>query len=250
MSLAAAGKPTKLATLTCSPLAAPSALAARTLLHQSWRTLRLRIAREFARPVGERWRERRNTRGARVPQHETAPRNSPNPRDRATLAYFAVVEKHKSGRPHLHILLRCDYIPQRWLSRQMQQLAGSPICDIRQIKTTKQAVAYVAKYIGKAPARFGTARSYWYTKNWSLSTAQKVEVEPQQKRWFSAKPMRWSEIVTEIDRWRPIIDVTPDGWFALSPRAAPMGAKVRYGVYGPFWERGPPEASSAAEWGD
>jgi hypothetical protein len=224
-------------TLTCSPEAEPDPDEARRVLHQSWRRLRLRIARELAQAPGARWKReekrplsRRSRAIARV-----APAQAPDkPR---TLPYFAVVERHKSGRPHLHILLRAPFIPQWWLSSQMRELAKSPICDIRAVKGTKMAAAYVAKYIGKAPARFADARAYWYTANWAPSP-QSDDIEgPQQKTWFSVRPRRFVETLDEIARYRPAVHVTVDGWFAFDPVQRIGVTSWHVGTYPPFRAR-------------
>ena len=80
-----------------------------------------------------------------------------------SIPYMAVFEATKAGEPHLHILARVKWIDQRWLSRQLDQLIGAPICDIRRVKSAKQAAHYVAKYVGKAPGKFGTCKRYWTT---------------------------------------------------------------------------------------
>lgn len=247
MRLAAAGAPNRMLTLTCAPLAEPDAERARAVLHHAWRTLRLTIAREFVKPSDSRWRLpvtglASKSRGVRR-QSETARLKATPP----ALPYFAVVERHRSGRPHLHVLLRCGYIPQRWLSRQMMRLAQSPICDIRKVASTKQAAAYVAKYIGKAPARFGSSRAYWYSRTWAPAAPAAPEEQPQQKQWFTVRSRRWEETRAEIDTVAPIIDVSADGWFALSPGAAPLGSYVVTGRYGNIIarQRPPPTAPDA-----
>jgi hypothetical protein len=82
------------------------------------------------------------------------------------LQYLCVVERTKLGWPHLHILTRGPWIPQRWLSEQLRALAGSPIVDIRRISSSNAAARYVAKYCGKEPARIGTTKRYWMSKNY------------------------------------------------------------------------------------
>jgi hypothetical protein len=85
------------------------------------------------------------------------------------IEYLAVFEATKRGEPHLHILVRSGFIPQRWLSAQMRDLVGSPVVDIRLVRSARQAAAYVSKYIGKAPHRFATCKRYWKTRGWDLS---------------------------------------------------------------------------------
>lgn len=247
MALAAAGSPNRMLTLTCSPAAEPDPVAARDRLHRTWRAMRLKIARELVKPSSERWHvaaSAKRRRSADVPTGQSGPGARAAP---PALPYFAVVERHKSGRPHLHILLRCEYIPQRWLSAEMARRQQSPVCDIRKVGNGKIAAAYVAKYIGKAPAKFGNSRAYWYTKNWAPSPPGGEAGETTQASFFTARPRRWCETVEEVALTFPIIDVTPDGWFSLSPNAAPLRPIVVRGRYGPIRERqqDPPPAAPA-----
>lgn len=48
----------------------------------------------------------------------------------------------------------------------MTELLNSHRQDVREITSLAQSVFYVTKYIAKAPARFGTCKRYWTSKNW------------------------------------------------------------------------------------
>lgn len=65
--------------------------------------------------------------------------------------FFAVWERTKAGYPHLHVLLRAPYIPQKWLSRVWQELTSSPVVDIRAASTGPASARYVCKYLSKDP---------------------------------------------------------------------------------------------------
>lgn len=67
-----------------------------------------------------------------------------------SLEYFLVWEWTRRGWPHAHLLVRGPFIPQRWLSRQWNELTGAPVVDIRQVSTPAGAVNYLAKYLTKA----------------------------------------------------------------------------------------------------
>jgi len=100
--------------------------------------------------------------------------------------FLAVFEETPSnGYPHLHIIARCGYIPQEWLSRVMQNFMASPIVDIRKVRSSKQIANYVTKYIGKAPGKFGTCKRYWASRAWQQGkkdrkTDELTPVEPSQ----------------------------------------------------------------------
>lgn len=85
---------------------------------------------------------------------------------RPHIEYIAVFEKTHNGWPHLHILARAKFIPQRWLSRTMKALIGSPVVDVRRIRGQQQAINYITKYVGKEPHKFGTSKRYWFTRNY------------------------------------------------------------------------------------
>lgn len=85
------------------------------------------------------------------------------------IQYIAVFERTKKGWPHLHILARCSYIQQRWLSLRMEEYAESPIVDVRQVKSRKRAAWYVAKYTAKGPGKFDGCKRYWRTLGYDLS---------------------------------------------------------------------------------
>jgi len=133
LAQAAAGHPTKFLTLTVNPAVGDSPADRLDRLANSWRIIVKRLRR--AHPNEE-------------------------------IEYLAVVEETERGEPHLHILLRAPFIPQALISMWMRELMDSPIVDIRSVNNVRKAVAYVAKYITKAPAQFGMRKRYWMTKKW------------------------------------------------------------------------------------
>lgn len=75
--------------------------------------------------------------------------------------YIAVFEETAQGEPHIHLLARSLFLPQKWVSKMMRKLLGSPIVDIRRITTVKAAANYIAKYMSKRPGRFEGCKRYW-----------------------------------------------------------------------------------------
>lgn len=145
------GQPTTMLTLTSNPATAGCADERARLLVTGFRELRRLMLRHFGLQ--------------RVP-------------------FLAVFERTKKGEPHLHILLRCGYVSQRWISDQMGRLTGAPIVDIRQVKGRRKAAAYVAKYIGKSLDHFEGCKRYWSTTNW---------LDPWREEWGEAPklPGHW-----------------------------------------------------------
>lgn len=127
------GNPTTFITLTANPSFAGSVIDRRRSIAKSWNLVVKRMKREFKLK---------------------------------SVPFFCVVEKTKRGEPHLHILARIPYVPQRWLSDQMRDLMNSPIVDIRRITDLSKAAWYVSKYIGKEPAQFGNCKRYWQSRDY------------------------------------------------------------------------------------
>jgi len=134
LAQAASGRPQRFITLTARPGSSSSPRERLRVLAHSWRVIVKRLHR--LHPLKE-------------------------------IEYMAVVEATKRGEPHLHILYRGPWIAQSTLSTWMAELADSPICDIRAVKNRREAIRYVAKYITKKPAQFGTAKRYWRSYHYS-----------------------------------------------------------------------------------
>jgi len=103
------------------------------------------------------------------------------------LPFMAVFEATKKGEPHLHIIARCKWLDQKWLSDQMRELMNSPIVDIRRVDTPDRAVKYVAKYIGKDPHHFGTTKRYWRSADYLIPSDDEEDPGPP---WIDWKVVR------------------------------------------------------------
>jgi len=170
MRIAASGEPTRFLTLTSNPRAAGSPAERFALLRRSLHTAMQRLRR--------------------IPKH-------------SGLEYFVVVEATKAGEPHLHVLLRSNYIPHAWLSAVMDELAQAPVVDIRKVRSPQEVVRYLAKYLTKAPARFGASKRYWSTRGYDLDPQPKKDAEPDGSN-------RWERVLEPLGsivyRW------TVEGW--------------------------------------
>jgi len=136
----ASGKPNRLITLTVNPLKGESPEHRLRLLARAWRVCVQRLRRRYGL---------------------------------SSIEYLAIVEKTKHGEPHLHILARTPYIPQAYLSEVMKELIDAPIVDIRAIKSQRNAILYVAKYVTKEPERIGTAKRYWSSVTYEIDQSEK-----------------------------------------------------------------------------
>jgi len=187
------GHPTVLLTLTVSDDVPGSQNDRARALSHAWRALRRLIRIELALPSPLRWLQEPAL--ARAPALATA-RQVAMQRARkapADLAFFAVFERTKRGAPHLHIALRPPFIPQAWISDQMQALLRSPIVDIRQVNQQRGLARYLGKYIGKDAHKFGNSKRYWHSKDYLLNSKVLVPTETQAPHVFAIVRENWNE---------------------------------------------------------
>lgn len=105
------------------------------------------------------------------------------------IPFIAVYEKTEAGEPHLHVMLRCKFIHQRWISAQMDDMIGAPIVDIRHIKEQGRVVHYITKYIAKAPERWEGCKRYWCSQDWEIP-------EPEKQSNYYWKALWWDVSTT------------------------------------------------------
>lgn len=134
------GRPTKFLTLTSRKRDDMSEEDAAAELSRAWRVLRKRIMRK---------------------------------KKLSKLPFIAVMERHKSGWPHMHLLLRMPFISQRWLSKQMAELCDGPVVWIEHLWDTKKAAAYCAKYCSKCTQKIGFSKRYWQSKDYDLRSKRR-----------------------------------------------------------------------------
>ena len=177
-AMAASGVPNSCLTLTVNTSVGESPTERYKILHNSWKLLVKRILRQFKKPPAQRWvlttpegYEYQELRSYRITDKTKAGRVK-------RLHYMAFAEETEAKEPHLHILLRTQYIPQRWISQQMQEMQNSPIVWIEKIKGARQAIAYVTKYVTKAPAQFGKCKRYWVSRLYRIKDNY-IRPEPQ-----------------------------------------------------------------------
>lgn len=95
----------------------------------------------------------------------------------ACKGYVKIVELQKNGTPHLHLALRAPFIPQARISAAWNELTGSPIVDIRVVKTQSGISRYLSKYLTKARERVASRRRWSQSKQF-LPHEEKRQQEP------------------------------------------------------------------------
>lgn len=198
--MARRGLPNKFLTLTVLDTIGDSPAHRRDLLHTAWRNLIKRIKRYY------RYKK---------------------------LPYMAFIERTKRGEPHLHILLRCGWLDQAWLSNQMRDLVGSPIVDIRAVKSTRQAVSYVTKYVGKEPAQFGTRKRYWLSQDYIVEAMPKLDRPPIERSVCRSHREDWRGLIDERTRGHWTWTVSEMGWYRFF---RPTGTDDAFGLVGSHHE--------------
>ena len=159
---------TRFGTLTLDPARIPTGVPSHVYLRECWRKMRVSLSR-FAG---------------------------------CSIEFIAVVELHKSGVAHLHVLVGV-YLPQAWLSQAWQAVGGGRIVDIRWVDVHRVA-GYLAKYLTKDSLRglppgtrlFSSSRGIviWPKKKasgWWLSWREIGELHEQAKQ---ARNERWEDI--------------------------------------------------------
>lgn len=111
------------------------------------------------------------------------------------LPFLAVVEAHKSGYPHLHILLRSKFIDWFYIRDVMAELIDSPRINIKRATNKAGVAAYCAKYCTKCAVKFGTAKRYWQSRDYDLR-----ERDPDDERRKGQGG--WSVFPDSLEKWR------------------------------------------------
>ena len=97
---------------------------------------------------------------------------------KGSLPFLAVFERTKKGWPHVHIVARCKWLDQKWLSDMMRDLIGSPVVDVRRVSGVSKVAHYITKYISKNPERFKGVKRYWRSLDYLKPTAA-TEADPK-----------------------------------------------------------------------
>lgn len=65
------------------------------------------------------------------------------------IEYACILETHKNGFPHWHILARCSYLPHGRIKELWEKMTGNSIVAIEKIRHQRSMGKYLVKYCGK-----------------------------------------------------------------------------------------------------
>lgn len=94
------------------------------------------------------------------------------------IEYLCVFETTEQGYPHLHILARCKYLPEDWLSERMDEYMQSPIVKVVAVEDGEAAARYVSKYVSKKPERFEGCKRYWRSRRYQIDPLEEDDGKP------------------------------------------------------------------------
>lgn len=112
-----------------------------------------------------------------------------------SLPFLVVFEATKHGWPHMHLVARCKWLDQKWLSKRMGQLIGAPMVDVRRINGLKRIVEELCKYVGKDPRRFTGTKRYWRSKDYLYPVDDSDEKESSPWAFWEISKFNW---LTEV----------------------------------------------------
>lgn len=210
IALGKAGKPTAFLTLTVSNTAYDSPEAAARDLKRAWVALRRRMQR--FRP------------GHKIP-------------------FLAVFEKHKSGYPHMHLLIRAPFISVHKLREWWAEITTHSWNVNIMALGTRGLVAYACKYIGKDLSAFEGCKRWWRSHDFNEKIEPTEEELAQRRGWgrYEATPQMLASALRQLGatvesergerfRWRsppdrPItlrdaLDIMAAYWPSTSPTRA------------------------------
>ncbi len=115
------------------------------------------------------------------------------------LPFIVVFERTKKGWPHMHLLLRGNYMHWRVLRAMWEEITGSHQVDVRFIKKATQVLFYVTKYIGKDLAAFEGCKRWWRSHNYNVVEEDPYEVE-KIGRWMEKVHIPWGIVVDAMEK--------------------------------------------------
>lgn len=141
--------------------------------------------------------------------------------------YVAVFELTQNGWPHLHILIRCEYIAHSWLKARMTEYAESPNVWIKKVYNEQHAAWYVAKYCSKGPERFEGCKRYWRTHGYDLSEGKRDKpLHDHFQGWVT--PEHITDRAATFERYGYLVDWDSEHAFTAVPTSIDLYSITRH----------------------
>lgn len=121
------------------------------------------------------------------------------------LKFVAVLELHRSGIVHLHVLVG-RYIPQPWIKAAWQSVGGGEIVFIEQVDVHRVS-AYLSKYLSKMQALPDGVRRFSHSNGLALWEKQKTPSGWEWKNDSIEFQRQWQELDHDIEGERYEEDV-------------------------------------------
>lgn len=164
-------------TLTLDPKRIPPNTASDRYLRETWREMRVLLARRFHQSID----------------------------------FIAVLEFQKSGIAHLHVLVGV-FIPQQWLSESWQAVGGGRIVDIRYVDVHRIA-GYLTAYLAGEKVRHTLALLPSRARIFSCSRSITFWDKKEKANWWLRKRtldfLREHARQVEKERWEPMVELRP-----------------------------------------
>lgn len=146
--------------------------------------------------------------------------------------YFQATELHKSGWPHMHILTRGCYIPQRMLKAWWISLTGSFKVYIQKVKRTWKAVQEATKYCLKTARDLHKACPavpvYTKSQGWLPDDWQEDTRPPGSLAFYAYVPAPWADFCEILESLNCDVENLPGspGRFRVNSRGPPRQATL------------------------
>lgn len=192
------------------------------------------LTRELRRVSRERSREARGrVRARRIEAEQAAERARALMRGPSKLHYAWAIEPHKSGFPHVHMLLDQEWVDVVWLRSTWAAAAGvvDADVDIRTVSSSAAVSRYISKYISKSRLSLDILAIVKGRRLWWSTVKNVSRPEPVWIREESTTEAECRVGVENAESWG-----VDDGWsceatngesYALWTRKAEWPASVR-----------------------
>lgn len=116
-----------------------------------------------------------------------------------------MLEEHKSGFPHFHLVVRSPYVAQEELSRDWCKLTDAFIVDIRKIDPGRRVARYISKYLTKQTSPGFTNRRVSFTRSFFPPTPEREKLnlnlqEVQRERGSALDVVGWTWPGTSLEQ--------------------------------------------------